>query len=89
MWISGENQNDPEANKTLVPIHIVTHASQLPNEFVDPSPEKPLVVGFDCEGVSLCRHGSLCIMQVNKMLRTNRSFTILVESEIVWQRRMC
>ncbi|KAG6598308.1 piRNA biogenesis protein EXD1, partial [Cucurbita argyrosperma subsp. sororia] len=61
---SGENQNDPEANKTLVPIHIVTHASQLPNEFVDPSPEKPLVVGFDCEGVSLCRHGSLCIMQI-------------------------
>jgi len=54
MWISGENQNDPEANKTLVPIHIVTHASQLP-----------------------------------KMLRTNRSFTILVESEIVWQWRMC
>ncbi|XP_038886611.1 piRNA biogenesis protein EXD1 isoform X1 [Benincasa hispida] len=61
---SGENQTDPETNATLVPIHIVTHVSQLPNEFVEPSPEKPLVVGFDCEGVDLCRHGNLCVMQI-------------------------
>lgn len=61
---SGENQTDPEANATLVPIHIVTHVSQLPKEFVEPSPEKPLVVGFDCEGVDLCRHGNLCVMQI-------------------------
>ncbi|KAG6585730.1 piRNA biogenesis protein EXD1, partial [Cucurbita argyrosperma subsp. sororia] len=61
---SGENQTDPEANANLVPIHIVTHASQLPKEFVDPSPRKHLVVGFDCEGVDLCRHGNLCIMQI-------------------------
>lgn len=78
--MSGENQTDPEANATLVPIHIVTHVSQLPKEFVEPSPEKPLVVGFDCEGVDLCRHGNLCVMQVNKMLRTNHCFTTLVES---------
>ncbi|XP_008444501.1 uncharacterized protein LOC103487800 isoform X2 [Cucumis melo] len=61
---SGENQTDPEANATLVPIHIVTHVSQLPKEFVEPSAEKPLVVGFDCEGVDLCRHGNLCVMQI-------------------------
>lgn len=67
--MSGDNQTDPEANATLVPIHVVTHASQLPNEFVDPSPEKHLVVGFDCEGVDLCRHGNLCVMQVIKMFK--------------------
>lgn len=49
----------------MVPIHIVTNASQLPVEFLNPSPERQLVVGFDCEGVDLCRHGTLCIMQVN------------------------
>jgi exonuclease 3'-5' domain-containing protein 1 len=48
----------------LVPIHIVTHASQLPTEFLEPSVESQLVIGFDCEGVDLCRHGTLCIMQV-------------------------
>ncbi|XP_038886612.1 piRNA biogenesis protein EXD1 isoform X2 [Benincasa hispida] len=64
LLVYGENQTDPETNATLVPIHIVTHVSQLPNEFVEPSPEKPLVVGFDCEGVDLCRHGNLCVMQI-------------------------
>lgn len=49
---------------STVPIHIVTNASQLPAEFLEPSPEKQLVIGFDCEGVDLCRHGTLCIMQV-------------------------
>uniref|UniRef100_A0A2P2KCS5 3'-5' exonuclease n=1 Tax=Rhizophora mucronata TaxID=61149 RepID=A0A2P2KCS5_RHIMU len=52
------------AQSPPVPIHVVTDASQLPAEFLDPSPERPLVVGFDCEGVNLCRHGSLCVMQL-------------------------
>ncbi|KAK4853929.1 hypothetical protein QYF36_016598 [Acer negundo] len=49
---------------SVVPIHIVTDASQLPAEFLDPSPEKQVIIGFDCEGVDLCRHGTLCIMQL-------------------------
>ncbi|KAJ0427971.1 putative 3'-5' exonuclease domain, K domain, ribonuclease H-like superfamily [Helianthus annuus] len=48
----------------VVPVHIVTHASQLPPEFLKPSPDKKLVIGFDCEGVDLCRNGTLCIMQL-------------------------
>ncbi|KAK9101237.1 hypothetical protein Scep_024667 [Stephania cephalantha] len=48
----------------MVPIHIVTSASQLPSEFLEPSPGKQLIIGFDCEGVDLCRHGTLCIMQI-------------------------
>nr|KJB54745.1 hypothetical protein B456_009G047400 [Gossypium raimondii] len=59
---SGGNPFDDEAPP--VPIHIVTNASQLPAEFLNPSPEKQLVVGFDCEGVDLCRNGTLCIMQL-------------------------
>lgn len=53
-----------EANEPPVPIHIVTDALQLPVEFLNPTPEKKLVIGFDCEGVDLCRHGRLCIMQI-------------------------
>lgn len=49
---------------STVPIHIVTNASQLPLEFLQPSSEKQLVIGFDCEGVDLCRIGTLCIMQL-------------------------
>ncbi|XP_059640015.1 uncharacterized protein LOC132282375 [Cornus florida] len=49
---------------SLVPIHIVTHASQLPTDFLYPSPERQLVIGFDCEGVDLSRYGTLCIMQL-------------------------
>ncbi|KAK9131114.1 hypothetical protein Sjap_011601 [Stephania japonica] len=49
---------------SMVPIHVVTSASQLPSEFLDPSPVKQLIIGFDCEGVDLCRHGTLCIMQI-------------------------
>ncbi|KMT17955.1 hypothetical protein BVRB_2g033030 [Beta vulgaris subsp. vulgaris] len=49
---------------TLVPIHIVTEASQLPVEFLKPCPQTKLVIGFDCEGVDLCRYGALCIMQL-------------------------
>ncbi|KAK6236773.1 3'-5' exonuclease domain - like 8 [Theobroma cacao] len=59
---SGGKPLDNEA--PMVPIHIVTNASQLPVEFLNPSPERQLVVGFDCEGVDLCRHGTLCIMQL-------------------------
>ncbi|XP_071901398.1 uncharacterized protein [Coffea arabica] len=47
-----------------VPIHIVTHESRLPTEFLHPSPKSQLVIGFDCEGVDLCRHGTLCMMQL-------------------------
>ncbi|GKV09987.1 hypothetical protein SLEP1_g21415 [Rubroshorea leprosula] len=59
---SGGNPEDHEA--PAVPIHIVTSASQLPAKFLEPSPQDPLVIGFDCEGVDLCRHGTLCIMQL-------------------------
>ncbi|KAF8393475.1 hypothetical protein HHK36_021719 [Tetracentron sinense] len=55
---------DHEAHLSLVPIHIVTHASQLPSEFLEPSPDRQLIIGFDCEGVDLCRYGTLCIMQL-------------------------
>lgn len=65
LYILGEKPLDDEAHLKLVPIHIVTHASQLPTAFLEPSPESQLVIGFDCEGVNLCRHGTLCIMQVN------------------------
>lgn len=61
---SGGKHQDPEAILSLVPVHIVTHASQLPKDFLFPSPKSPLVVGFDCEGVHLCRYGTLCIMQL-------------------------
>ncbi|XP_074557445.1 uncharacterized protein LOC141813384 [Curcuma longa] len=47
-----------------VPIHIVTSASQLPPEFLDPPADKLIVIGFDCEGIDLCREGALCVMQV-------------------------
>ncbi|KAL9443247.1 hypothetical protein AB3S75_016578 [Citrus x aurantiifolia] len=58
--------SDPDGKPidSVVPIHIVTNASQLPAEFLEPSSERQLVIGFDCEGVDLCRHGSLCIMQL-------------------------
>ncbi|CAA6666124.1 unnamed protein product [Spirodela intermedia] len=51
-------------NPLLVPIHTVTHASQLPADFLEPSLERQLVIGFDCEGIDLCRSGTLCIMQL-------------------------
>ena len=43
---------------SLVPIHTVILPSQLPIEFLEPSLEKKWVVGFDCEGVNLCHHGT-------------------------------
>lgn len=42
----------------------MTYAGQLPSEFLEPSPDRQLVIGLDCEGVDLCRTGALCIMQV-------------------------
>ncbi|EPS60526.1 hypothetical protein M569_14277, partial [Genlisea aurea] len=47
-----------------VPVHVVTAVSQLPVEFLHPSPERELVIGLDCEGVDLSRHGTLCIIQL-------------------------
>ncbi|XP_072957259.1 uncharacterized protein [Typha angustifolia] len=47
-----------------VPVYIVTDAAQLPVDFLEPSAHRPLVIGFDCEGVDLCRHGALCVMQI-------------------------
>ena len=61
---SGGKPPDHGALLSLVPIQMVTHASQLPTEFLYPSPERRLVIGFDCEGVDLCRYGTLCIMQL-------------------------
>ncbi|CAL5429241.1 unnamed protein product [Camellia sinensis] len=61
---------DYEDHLPLAPIHIVTHASQLPPEFLEPSLERQLVIGFDCEGVDLCRNGTLCIMQYAKSIAT-------------------
>ncbi|KAL4311473.1 hypothetical protein GQ457_01G040440 [Hibiscus cannabinus] len=60
----GDRHKDYEAVLSLVPIHIVTHASQLPKEFLFPSAQTPLIIGFDCEGVQLCQYGTLCIMQL-------------------------
>ncbi|KAE9588496.1 hypothetical protein Lal_00002884 [Lupinus albus] len=60
----GDKPVDDESRTTIVPVHIVTNASQLPIEFLEPSPQSQIAIGFDCEGVDLCRNGSLCIMQL-------------------------
>ena len=62
--VGGDLPDDTDQS-SLVPIHIVDDASQLPHEFLNPSAEKKLVIGFDCEGVDLCRNGALCVMQVS------------------------
>lgn len=54
-----------EEEEPRVPIHVVTKASQLPVDFLEPSPQSKIVIGFDCEAVDLCRYGKLCIIQVN------------------------
>ncbi|MED6182165.1 hypothetical protein PIB30_119188 [Stylosanthes scabra] len=61
---SGDGAPNVDSNSALVPIHIVTNASQLPAEFLEPSPQKKLIIGFDCEGEDLCRTGALCLMQL-------------------------
>lgn len=53
-----------EEEEEEVGIHIVTEASQLPAEFLEPTPLSKFAIGLDCEGVDLCRHGSLCIIQL-------------------------
>lgn len=60
----GDKPIKNESDWSTVSIHVVTCASQLPAEFLQPSSERQLVIGFDCEGVDLCRHGTLCIMQL-------------------------
>lgn len=77
MCIAGEKPLNYEPQLPLVPIHVVTHASQLPAEFLEPSAERQLVIGFDCEGVDLCRHGTLCIMQVCRVILTLYSYEYL------------
>ncbi|KAM0864408.1 hypothetical protein ACQ4PT_043994 [Festuca glaucescens] len=57
--LAGNNAELPS-----LPFHVVTKPSQLPVEFLEPSAAQRLVIGFDCEGVDLCRHGALCIMQI-------------------------
>ncbi|KAL6882122.1 hypothetical protein ACP4OV_011594 [Aristida adscensionis] len=58
----GPPDNNPELPSP--PYHIVTKPGQLPVEFLEPSAAQKLVIGFDCEGVDLCRNGALCIMQL-------------------------
>ncbi|XP_048492178.1 uncharacterized protein LOC104903708 isoform X2 [Beta vulgaris subsp. vulgaris] len=45
---SGKNQAH-DTFALIVPTHIVTNASQLPEELLNPSPNRQFVVGFDCE----------------------------------------
>ncbi|CAL4949205.1 unnamed protein product [Urochloa decumbens] len=56
----------PDKNPEYPAYHIiiVTRPDQLPVEFLQPSAANKLVIGFDCEGVDLCRNGALCIMQL-------------------------
>ncbi|XP_070053880.1 uncharacterized protein [Nicotiana tomentosiformis] len=61
---SGGRHADHEVVLKPVPIYIVTHESQLPATFLNPSPKNELVVGLDCEGVGLSRYGTLCIVQL-------------------------
>ncbi|KAJ7519000.1 hypothetical protein O6H91_20G018500 [Diphasiastrum complanatum] len=61
---SCKKTTDSELWLAPLPVYIVTQASTLPCSFLDPDPELPLVVGFDCEGVDLARYGRLCIMQL-------------------------
>ncbi|VAH76889.1 piRNA biogenesis protein EXD1-like [Triticum dicoccoides] len=60
----GEGPAGNNVELPSLPFHVVTKPSQLPVEFLEPSAAKKLVIGFDCEGVDLCRHGALCIMQI-------------------------
>lgn len=64
MYVAGGEPLFNNGSFSPVPIHIVTYAGQLPSEFLEPSPDRQLVIGLDCEGVDLCRTGALCIMQV-------------------------
>ncbi|CAH9106322.1 unnamed protein product [Cuscuta epithymum] len=61
---TGDGVEEDENVFPSIPVHIVTQPGQLPVEFLEPSPENQFAVGFDCEGVDLCRNGTLCIMQI-------------------------
>ncbi|KAH0687662.1 hypothetical protein KY290_020202 [Solanum tuberosum] len=61
---SGGRHADHEVVLKPVPIYIISHESQLPATFLNPSPKNEMVVGLDCEGVDLCRYGTLCIVQL-------------------------
>ncbi|GAB2293436.1 hypothetical protein Dimus_027635 [Dionaea muscipula] len=62
---SGSNKNREQvALLSPVPICVVTNASQLPTKFLNPSSERQLLVGFDCEGVNHGKHGTICILQL-------------------------
>ncbi|XP_069154339.1 uncharacterized protein [Solanum lycopersicum] len=61
---SGGRHADHEVVLKPVPIYIISHESQLPATFLYPSPKNEMVVGLDCEGVDLCRYGTLCIVQL-------------------------
>jgi len=61
---SRNQSGDAEPWMLPIPVHIVTHPAQLPLAFLQPNPNQPLVIGFDCEGVDLSRYGRLCIMQL-------------------------
>ncbi|KAJ3671175.1 hypothetical protein LUZ60_008601 [Juncus effusus] len=61
---SGVSISENNSDFPQVPIHVITEPAQLPIEFLEPSPDKQFVIGLDCEGVDLCRTGSLCIMQL-------------------------
>ena len=74
----GDSEKRVEDDESRGPIHIVTAASQLPVEFLEPSPQSKLVIGFDCEGVDLCRKGTLCVMQVHSFSRVRFRFIIYI-----------
>eukprot|EP00271_Cylindrocystis_brebissonii_P018315 TRINITY_DN5119_c3_g4_i2.p1 TRINITY_DN5119_c3_g4~~TRINITY_DN5119_c3_g4_i2.p1 ORF type:complete len:332 (+),score=73.97 TRINITY_DN5119_c3_g4_i2:441-1436(+) len=59
-----QHADEMEVNMQPLPVRIVTAAWQLPPGFREPSPQTPIVIGFDCEGVDLARYGQLCIMQL-------------------------
>ncbi|KAL3824423.1 hypothetical protein ACJIZ3_020452 [Penstemon smallii] len=61
---AGRQWTERTAVLSLVPIHIVSHETQLPKAFLHPSAKTRMVIGFDCEGVGLCRTGTLCLMQL-------------------------
>ncbi|TVU34156.1 hypothetical protein EJB05_15985 [Eragrostis curvula] len=60
----GDAPADSNSELPSPPYYIVTKPGQLPVEFLEPSAGQKLVIGFDCEGVDLCRNGALCIMQL-------------------------
>ncbi|KAK4736117.1 hypothetical protein R3W88_010378 [Solanum pinnatisectum] len=60
----GGRHADHEVVLKPVPIYIISHESQLPATCLYPSPKNEMVVELDCEGVDLCRYGTLCIVQL-------------------------